>query len=96
MKKIHKILTLCLALVMMLGIMAVPASAELEREYIVWTEDELKDLSIARPDTDGRYVELYLIPRDKNSDELYDFLYGDNWKDRPTYTGKAFTIIMDL
>lgn len=95
MKKIHKILTLCLALVLMLGIMAMPASADYEREYIVWTEDELKDLSIPRPDTDGRYVELYLIPTNKNSDELYNFIYANNWENRPTYTGSAFVYIMD-
>lgn len=95
MKKLYKILTLCLAAVMLLGIMATSASAaEYERQYLVWTEDELRDLSISRPDANGRYVELYVIPRDKSSDELYNLIFKDE-ESHIKYVGQSMCIIVD-
>ena len=64
MKKLHKILTLTLAVIMVLGIAAVPASAAWDKMYVVWTEDEFWDLDNPRPVApDNTMIYMYVVTK---------------------------------
>lgn len=100
MKKLHKILTLALALIMILGVMAVPASAY-ERKYVVWTEDEFWDLSNPRPD-ENTYLLIVTAGDDFDDDKVesdYETYRGHLFRYVPTcrYTGtmNSFQPVLD-